>query len=676
MKTKFANISQAVLEHLATKLIELSSHAMTWPRWLKRALVIGGDAMLCVLAVWLAFSLRLGEWRLLDWPVVRFTLSVLIVWFPVAFYQGVYNAIFRYTGRGAIIGLASAVAIITLPLIYFYMIRSYPGVPRTIAVLAPLIFLMMMTAARIIGRYILIDLFHSRPYEGEQRRRTLIYGAGSLGQRLASSFAAEKGLQLVGYLDDDPGKRRHRLDGHRVWHASEIGDAIVRTGATHVLLAMSDIGRRRRREIVAELSQFPVEVHPLPPMRALLEGTVTVDDLRPVQVEDLLGRVPVAPDRTLLVKSVQGKRVMVTGAGGSIGSEICRQISELAPRELVLVEANEFALFEIGRELAARVATLPEDRQPILIARLVNVADSGALARLFAELPPDTIYHAAAYKHVPLVEDNILAAVENNLFGTLGVARAAQAAGTQKFILISTDKAVRPPNVMGATKRACELVLQAMNAEGSATVFAIVRFGNVLGSSGSVVPLFRRQIEHGGPVTVTHREVIRYFMTIPEAAQLVIQAGGMAEGGEVFVLDMGEPVRIWDLARTMIQLAGLSVREGGGDGDIAIVETGLRPGEKLYEELLIGDDPLETSHPRIMRAHEQFFPADALVPQLDALRLAIDANDVERCRKVLRELVPTLNAGPALDHALDNCQTPGDRAHAHAPLPSAIRHSR
>lgn len=655
----------------------MASHAITWPRWLKRSLVIAGDAILCVLAVWLAFSLRLGEWRLLDWPVVRFTLSVLIVWFPVAFYSGVYNAIFRYTGRGAIIGLASAVAIVTVPLVYFYMVRSYPGVPRTIAVLGPMIFLAMMTAARIIGRYVLIDLFHSRPYEGEERRRTLIYGAGSLGQRLASSFAAEKGLQLVGYLDDDVTKRRHRLDGHRVWHSGEIGDAIKRTGATHILLAMSDIGRRRKREIINELSQFPVEVHPLPPMRALLEGSLTVNDLRPVQVEDLLGRIPVEPDRELLVRSVTGKRVMVTGAGGSIGSEICRQISELAPRELVLVEVNEFALFEIARELDAIVSALPAARQPVLIPRLVNIADRMALARLFGELPPDTIYHAAAYKHVPLVEDNILAGIENNLFGTLGVARAAQAAGTSKFILISTDKAVRPPNVMGASKRACELVLQALNAAGSPTVFAIVRFGNVLGSSGSVVPLFRQQIENGGPLTVTHREVTRYFMTIPEAAQLVIQASGMAVGGEVFVLDMGEPVRIWELARTMIQLAGLSVRDDGReDGDIAIVETGLRPGEKLYEELLIGDDPMETSHPRIMRAHEQFLPMEALEPHLDALRAAIAQADPVTCRNVLRTLVPTLGHGPMLDQELHNCQTLEASAQEPAPLFSATHHSR
>jgi len=644
MPTRMSAFAERSLERLAQWIIRAASHAVVWNRPYKRAFVIAGDAVLCVLAVWLAFSLRLGEWRLLDWPVMRFTLSTLIVWFPVAFYQGAYNAIFRYTGRGAIVNLALAAGITSLPLIYLYMIESYPGVPRTMALLGPLIFLMMITTARIIGRYILVDLFHSRPHNGVEQRRTLIYGAGSLGQRLAASLVAEPGMRLVGYIDDDPSKHNNRLDGAKVHHSRDIGEVIVRTGATDVLLAMGDIGRRRKHEIVEELSRYPVEVQALPPMRELIVGNITFEDVRPIQVEDLLGRPPVSPDERLLKRSVTEKKVLVTGAGGSIGSEICRQLLQLRPTDLILVDANEFALFAIGQEIEKASVALPPTQRPRVVQRLVNVADRAAVDRLFTEFCPQTVYHAAAYKHVPLVEDNLLAGVENNLFGTMNCALAARDAEVERFILISTDKAVRPPNVMGASKRACEMVLQALDEAGSKTIFAMVRFGNVLGSSGSVVPQFRRQIAEGGPVTVTHREVTRYFMTIPEAAQLVLQAAGMADGGEVFVLDMGEPVKIWDLARSMIRLAGLAVCEPDSErGDIEIVEIGLRPGEKLYEELLIGGESEPTPHQRIMRAREGHLPMAELMPQFDAIRRAIDGGDDALCRMVLARLVPSLS---------------------------------
>lgn len=647
MLGRFSAITERWLEWLAASLINLASHATVWPRPLKRAFVIVGDAMLGVLAVWIAFSLRLGEWRLFDWPVIRFTLSMLVLWFPFAHLQGVYQAIFRYTGRGAITGLALTAAFTSVPLIYLYMIGTYPGVPRTMAVLGPLIFLVLMAVARIIGRYVLVDLFHSRPIEGTRQRRMIIYGAGSLGQRIAASVAAEPGMRLIGYVDDDKGKSNHRLDGFKVLHSKEIGDLIARSGATDVLLAISGVNRRRKREIFEALSKYPVEVQALPPMRELMVGSITLEDMRPIEVEDLLGRSAVAPDTSLLARSVTGKRVLITGAGGSIGSEICRQVLQLRPTELVLAEANEFALFSISEEIERAASRLAEKDRPALVYRLINVGNRQAVDRLFDESKPHTVYHAAAYKHVPLVEHNVLAAVENNLFGTMNCALAARASMAERFILISTDKAVRPPNVMGASKRACEMVLQALNDESTVTIFAMVRFGNVLGSSGSVVPSFKRQIADGGPVTVTHREVTRYFMTIPEAAQLVIQAAGMAEGGEVYVLDMGEPVKIWDLARSMIRLAGLTIREPGNEeGDIEIVECGLRPGEKLYEELLIGDNPLQTSHERIMRARETFLPMAELQAEIAALRRAIDTDDPDLCRKALSRLVPTLRPRP------------------------------
>jgi FlaA1/EpsC-like NDP-sugar epimerase len=645
MLDKLSTVTERWLEWVAVSLINLASRAAVWPRPLKRAFVIVGDAVLGVLAVWIAFSLRLGEWRLFDWPVIRFTLSMLLLWFVFAHFQGIYRAIFRYAGRGTIIGLALTITFTTVPLIYFYMIQTYPGIPRTMAVLGPLIFLVLTAVARIIGRYVLVDLFHSRPLDGATQRRMIIYGAGSLGQRLAASIAAEPGMRLVGYVDDDKSKHHQRLDGFKVHHSKEIGELIVRTGATDVLLAISHVKRMRKRQIFEDLSTYPVKVQALPPMRELMVGSVTVEDMRPIEVEDLLGRSAVAPDKALLAHSVAGKRVLITGAGGSIGSEICRQVLLLRPTELVLAEANEFALFSISQELEAAAAKLPARHRPALAYRLVNVSDRLAVDRLFDEAKPQTVYHAAAYKHVPLVEHNVVAAVENNLFGTMNCAVASRAFGAERFILISTDKAVRPPNIMGASKRACELVLQALDDEDGETIFAMVRFGNVLGSSGSVVPLFKRQIAEGGPVTVTHRDVTRYFMTIPEAAQLVIQAAGMAEGGEVYVLDMGEPVRIWDLARSMIRLAGLTIREPGNDeGDIEIVESGLRPGEKLYEELLIADNPLPTSHKRVMRARETFLPMTELELEIAALRQTIDRNDPEGCRKTLKRLVPTLLA--------------------------------
>ena len=649
MSNRLTGFAEHWLERVSLSFVHFASRAVVWPRWLKRAFVVGGDAVLCVIAVWIAFSLRLGEWRLLDWPVLRFTLSTLLVWFPVAFYQGIYNAIFRYTGRGAIVGLTLAVAITAVPLIAWYMIfATYPGVPRTMAVLGPLIFLGLMATARIIGRYILVDLFHSRPVKGTAQRRMIVYGAGSLGQRIAASIAAEPGLRMVGFIDDAEDKRHKRLDGFKVHHSRDVARLIEQTGASDIVLAMSDISRRRKQEILSELADLPVEVQALPPMRDLMMGQITVQDLHPIEVEDLLGRPPVEPDHALLARSVTGKRVLVTGAGGSIGSEICRQVLHLGPVELVLAEANEFALFAISQELEKAARDLPEHQRPRLANRLVNVVDGVSVERLFSEFAPQTIYHAAAYKHVPLVEDNVVAGIQNNVFGTRNCALAAQRHGAERFILISTDKAVRPPNVMGASKRACELVLQALDDAGGATIFAMVRFGNVLGSSGSVVPAFRKQIAEGGPVTVTHRDVTRYFMTIPEASQLVIQAAGMAEGGEVFVLDMGEPVKIWDLARSMVRLAGLTVRETGSDlGDVEIVEVGLRPGEKLFEELLIGDDPLPTAHERIMRARESFLKQAELQDRLARMLRAIEDGSAASCRRILRELVPTLADDPA-----------------------------
>lgn len=627
------------------RLVAAASRLTSLPRPMKRALALFGDALCCALAAWIAISLRLDEWRPLDLPLAIFIGSVLIFWYPIAWFHGVYNAIFRYSGRGAMVSIAAAMVFTTLPLVAVYAVDTRLGIPRSMALLGPILFFMLMVLGRIVGRYVLVDLVHSRPLSNGEMRNVVVYGAGSVGLRLAHALAAEPGVRVVGIVDDDGRKEGQRLDGVKVYHSSTLGRIIDRKGATDVLLAMDRVSFARRREIVRQLSKLDVNVRTLPPVREVLNGHIDVDALRPIEIDDLLGRPPVAPDTSLLRLAVTGKSVMITGAGGSIGSEIVNQVASLGPKELVLVDFSEYALFETEQRVSSLLGGLPEDQRAVLSVCLADVSSEAAVERLFAEHKPDTIFHAAAYKHVPMIESNTIAGIRNNILGTWLIASAAERNGVDRFILISTDKAVRPPNVMGATKRVCEMILQARAAKMPHTTFTMVRFGNVLGSSGSVVPMFQRQIAEGGPVTVTHKQVTRYFMTIPEAAQLVIQAGALAEGGEVFVLDMGEPVKIWDLAKSMIRLAGLSWRENAhGPGDIEIREIGLRQGEKLYEELLIEADSQPTSHPRIMQARETFLTLEELSTRLSALESAIEDNDAEHCRRLLAEMVPSLSS--------------------------------
>ncbi|TPG12962.1 polysaccharide biosynthesis protein [Sphingomonas koreensis] len=608
----------------------------------KRGIVVAIDAALCVVSVWVAFSLRLGAWDLLSKGIDLLAVSALGLWFAIAFSSGVYRAIFRSVGSGTMVSLAGSVVLMALPIIAVFMVIGVPGVPRTIAIIQPMIFFLLLTLSRIVARYLIVDLLNQRNFTGEEHR-TIIYGAGSAGQQLASSIRLEPGMTLLGFVDDDRRLHGHRLDRLTISHSHQLGDLITRHRITDVLIALPSISRARRKRIVDGLQRFNVHVRMLPAMREIVDGRVSMTDLREVEIEDMLGRDPVAPHPELLGRTITGKVVMVTGAGGSIGSELCRQIALLGPTHLVLVENYEFGLYSIEQEISEiNGAVRGVDSQTItIVPELVNVTEPDAILRVMERWRPDTVFHAAAYKHVPLVEANIVSGARNNIFGTLHTAIAADRVSVRNFILISTDKAVRPTNVMGATKRVCELVLQAFAASGSSTVFAMVRFGNVLGSSGSVVPLFKRQIRNGGPVTVTDKRITRFFMTIPEAAQLVIQAGGMAEGGEVYVLDMGQAVKIVDFARTMIRLSGMSVRDAENpDGDIEIVEMGLRPGEKLYEELLIGNDSKPTAHQRIMQAKESLLMFDDLSKLLDRLDAALARGDASMVSNILRTLVP------------------------------------
>ncbi len=623
----------------------------------KRAILIVADALLCVAAVLVAFSLRLGRWEIFDAAVGLASVIALSSWLPIFLMRGTYSSILRFSGGRTMVGLAYSVMLYAIPMLVIFGIVGMHGVPRTVAVIQPIIFLLFLAMTRIVARYAVVDLLKRRDIR--QQSIALIYGAGEAGQQLAMALRGDPAMRLVGFIDDDRKVEGEIIDGVPIYSRPKLPYLVDSYGVTDVLLALPHVTRSKRRRVMKSLEDWPIRVRMLPNMRQIIDEQVSVSDLRDVQIEDLLGRDPVPPNQLLLGRTIVGKTVMVSGAGGSIGSELCRQIVTMRPDKLILVESSEYGLYAIGQELQAVIAGLPEGQHPELIEELGNVTDQPTVRRLLARWRPDTIFHAAAYKHVPLVEANPIAGIGNNVCGTLFMATEADRIGVTNFVLISTDKAVRPTNVMGASKRVCELVLQGLAGRGSQTCFAMVRFGNVLGSSGSVVPLFREQIKQGGPVTVTHRDVTRFFMTIPEAAQLVIQAGAMAKGGDVFVLDMGKPVRIIELARTMINLSGLTVRdEDHPDGDIEISEVGLRQGEKLYEELLIGDDPKPTGHSRIMQAREAMLEWNELSEKLDALRAAMDDGRAGECLEILHELVPEFRPPEEVNQGVAVLQAP------------------
>ena len=612
------------------------------PRALKRLIVLLVDASLCVIAVSLAFYLRLGEWVSLSanaaYQPLLPTLVSLGLALPIFVAFGLYRAIFRYSGWPALVTVGKAVGLYGLVFMAIFTLVGVPGVPRTVGLIQPLLVLFLVGASRALARYWLGGLYLSQLKLGTLPK-VLIYGAGSAGRQLANALANSYEMRVAGYLDDDDRLHGHVLNGLAIYSPQDLSGLVLSLGISDVLLALPTANRKRRNEILALMQQAKVSVRTLPSVMELAQGKVSTADLRELDIDDLLGRDSVPPNHILLGRNVTRKVVLVTGAGGSIGSELCRQILKLKPQTLLLVDQSEYALYEIHQELLDKTQALGQGATQ-LVPLLASVRDAERMREVITTWSPDTIYHAAAYKHVPLVEHNPAEALKNNVFGTRTVAQLAAEHGVSDVVLVSTDKAVRPTNIMGASKRLAELVLQALAAEPSKTTFSMVRFGNVLGSSGSVVPKFRQQIKNGGPITLTHPEVTRFFMTIPEAAQLVIQAGAMAKGGDGFVLDMGESVKIMDLAQRMIELSGLTERtEANPDGDIAIEITGLRPGEKLFEELLIGNDPQPTLHPRIMKASEEKMAWSDLQDSLNAMQVALDVNDVGVLRRMLEQLV-------------------------------------
>lgn len=607
------------------------------PRHTKRLIMIVSDVVMIPLALWSAFFLDTGT--LVPQPAAAWLLFPIAVLFslPIFVKQGLYRAVVRFMGGRAVFAVLRGVTFSLVPLLVASLLIGLRPIPWAVFVIYWAFALIYVGGSRFIARYYL----QRHANIGE---RVVIYGAGEAGAHLAVAIGGRQDFVPVAFVDDNPGTQGTVINGLEVYSPTRLAKLVDDLEISRVLLALPSVSRHRRRKILKKLEPLAVHVQTMPDLADIVSGNARVDELREVDVEDLLGRDPVSPDEALLDACINDKSVLVTGAGGSIGSELCRQIIRLRPRRLVLFEISELALYTIEKELHHFIET--EGLTAELIALLGSVHHRQRVREVMQAYGVQTVYHAAAYKHVPLVEHNMIEGVHNNVFGTLHTAEAAIDAKVETFVLVSTDKAVLPTNVMGATKRLAELVLQGLSERGSPTRFCMVRFGNVLASSGSVVPLFREQIHKGGPVTVTHPEIIRYFMTIPEAAQLVIQAGSMGQGADVFVLDMGKPVRIEDLARRMIHLTGLEVRDDKNpDGDIEIEYTGLRPAEKLYEELLIGENVTGTEHPRIMRAREDSLSWDRVHELLDHLLEAAQAFDCERARKLLLESVAGYTPG-------------------------------
>lgn len=656
-------------EAVIRTLSRFAAPALVMPRAVKRGVVLALDVALCILSVWLAFYLRIGSVTPLSGPAIWPAMASVVLALPIFITSGLYRAIFRYSGLPAMVAVGRATLLYGLAFAAIFTFWGVDGVPRTVGLIQPMLLLLLVGASRAAARVWLSGLYHQQLRKASLPQ-TLIYGAGNAGRQLASAMATSPEIRVVGFMDDDDRLHGHVLNGLPIYNPADFAEVLRISPITNVLLALPSVSRQRRNEILNALKHHKVAVRTLPGLSDIATGKVSLGDVRELDIDDLLGREPVKPNGLLLNLNTHGKTVLVTGAGGSIGGELCRQIIKTNPKQLLLVEMSEFALYQIHQELKA---TLAGERlnvnEPVegdkpkapeasaganieIVPLLASVCDEVRMHEIMDTWKPHTVYHAAAYKHVPLVEHNPAEGVRNNVWGTRVCAEAAMRSSVRNFVLVSTDKAVRPTNIMGATKRLAEMVLQALaevnaavaaqggRAPTARTTFSMVRFGNVLGSSGSVVPLFREQIKNGGPITLTHTDITRYFMTIPEAAQLVIQAGAMGQGGDVFVLDMGQPVKIIDLARRMVELSGMTVRdELRPDGDIEFAVTGLRPGEKLYEELLIGDNPKPTQHARIMKAHEQFLSWPQLEQKLNALNIAMSVNDVPVIRGQLQELV-------------------------------------
>ena len=613
---------------------EFSLSILSLHRYSKRIIAIITDIALCILCTWLAFILRLEELILFkDFNFYPALISIIIA-IPIFWLFGLYRTIFRYTGLSIVFTIITSTFVYGL--LYFLVIGVYniQGVPRSIGVLQPMLLFFGIISSRLWFKLILISNFDTK--KSYNKKNVLVYGAGDAGRQLVIALENSPEFNVGGFLDDNKQLHRLVLLGQNIYSPLRLEKLVQTKDISLVFLALPSISRSRRNQIIESLNKYKLNVKTLPSISEIVDGRITLSDVKDLNIDDLLNRDEVKPDINLLNKNIYSKTVLVTGAGGSIGSELCRQIAKLKPNKLLLLEKNEFAIYKIYEELKNTNKNLK------IISLLVNVQDQVKLELIFETFKVDTVYHAAAYKHVSLVEENICEGVKNNVFGTLAVAKASVIKKVSNLVLISSDKAVRPTNIMGASKRLSELCLQGIynHTKDIKTHFSIVRFGNVLETSGSVIPKFKKQIKEGGPVTLTHKDVTRYFMTVTEAAQLVIQAAAMGKNSEVFVLDMGESVKIRDLIYKMIKLSGFTVKDDKNlNGDIEVKITGLRPGEKLYEELLIGDNPQKTNHPKVQKISEFFIPFDQLEVDLNNLKNLLDNNKVKEVKDLLDKII-------------------------------------
>ena len=624
-------------------IINFSKKIINLPRNIKKFFVVILDIASCILSTWLALFLRLEQFIEINEALILVILISAIIAIPIFWLTGLYKAIFRYTNLSIVLAVLTSILIYSF--LYFIVISIYgiQGIPRSIGILQPILLFLGIFSSRLIIKLLLIQGIT----KVKNKKKILIYGAGSAGIQLLTSLENNLELKVVGFLDDNPQFHGQKVLGQTVYEPFKVEKLINNKNIDLILLALPSITRQKRNEIINTLNKYKITVKTLPSIQDIVDGKISVSDIKDLNIEDLLNREQIKPDLELLSKNVRSQVLMVTGAGGTIGSEISRQIVKLKPKKLLLLELNEFALYKINEELKSINKNLK------IIPLLVNVQNSSKIEEVIRTFKVDTIYHAAAYKHVPIVEENICESVKNNVFGTCVVAKIALKYNVANFVLISSDKAVRPTNVMGATKRLAEICIQSLHDnQNQKSKFAIVRFGNVLESSGSVIPKFKKQIKEGGPVTLTHPDVTRYFMTITEASQLVIQAGAMAENCEVFILDMGESVKIKDLVNRMINLSGLTVKDTINlEGDIEIKITGLRPGEKLYEELLIGDNPEKTNHDKIQKAKDSFIPFNKLKIDLDYLSDLIEENKAKDVKDKLHNLIPSYQSNSKIvDH--------------------------
>ena len=630
---------------------KLSKSILSMHRYSKRIIAIITDLGLCVLCTWLAYTIRLEELILFENFNFLPSLISIFMAIPIFWLFGLYRTIFRYTGLEIIFNILASSFVYGL--FYFLVIGVYgiSEVPRSIGILQPMLLFFGIISSRLGIKYLLTANYNLN--KNFNKKNVLVYGAGESGRQLVIALENSPEFKVAGFLDDNKQLHRQFVLGKNVYSFIDLDNLVKTKNISLVFLALPSISRSRRNQIIEHLNQYKLTVKTLPSISEIVDGRITISDIKDLNVDDLLNREEVKPDIELLNKNINSKIVLVTGAGGSIGSELCRQIIKLRPKNLLLLELNEFALYKIYEELQSFNKNLK------IVSLLVDAKHQKKLETIFEIFKVDTVYHAAAYKHVPLVEENICEGVNNNVFSTLAVAKASVEKKVSNLVLISSDKAVRPTNIMGASKRLSELCMQGIynHSKDIITKFSIVRFGNVLESSGSVIPKFKKQIKEGGPVTLTHKDVARYFMTVTEAAQLVIQAGAMGKYSEVFVLDMGESVKIIDLIHKMIKLSGFNVKDDKNqNGDIEVKIIGLRPGEKLYEELLIGNNPQKTHHKRIQKAQDSFIPFDKLKLDLDNLSTLLSNNNVLEVKRTLTRLLPSYKSNSNIVDHIYNAQ--------------------